>query len=214
MTTSKPAVVRYMAPELLDPSNAAIMRNDPPKESDIYSLAMTAYEILSDILPYGSGRESVIAFSIVSGERPLRPNNPTAKRWLPGPIWTAVQRCWDENLQSRPTLDLLRRAFVGLGPVPEQEPEREKEVSPVVPVIEDGPATTCIDSGAIPPPEAVRSDPSEKPQLEEKNLAQGAQPSTEPYIERPDPPLRPPSARRKKLKKKAMVIVRRVVGCV
>ena len=46
-TTSKPGVVRYMAPELLNPSQFALANSNPSKESDIYSLAMTAYEVCS-----------------------------------------------------------------------------------------------------------------------------------------------------------------------
>jgi serine/threonine protein kinase len=45
MTTSKPSVVRYMAPELLDPVKASFTRSNPPKESDIFSLGMTAYQV-------------------------------------------------------------------------------------------------------------------------------------------------------------------------
>jgi serine/threonine protein kinase len=45
--TSKPSVVRYMAPELLDPSTAQVTRRNPLNESDIYSLAMTSYQVCS-----------------------------------------------------------------------------------------------------------------------------------------------------------------------
>ena len=41
-TTSKPGVIRYLAPELL-----ITQHSDPSKESDIYSFAMTAYEVFS-----------------------------------------------------------------------------------------------------------------------------------------------------------------------
>jgi len=46
-TTSKPGVVRYMAPELLNPSQFSLVNSNPSKESDVYSLAMTAYEVSS-----------------------------------------------------------------------------------------------------------------------------------------------------------------------
>jgi len=46
---SEPAVVRYVAPELLDLSKTTWVYKNPPKESDIYSLAMTAYEVLSPL---------------------------------------------------------------------------------------------------------------------------------------------------------------------
>ena len=44
--TSKPGVVRYMAPELLNPSQFGLKNGNPSKESDVYSLAMTALEVL------------------------------------------------------------------------------------------------------------------------------------------------------------------------
>ena len=44
-TTSKPGVVRYMAPELLNPAQFHLQNSNPTKESDVYSLAMTAYEV-------------------------------------------------------------------------------------------------------------------------------------------------------------------------
>jgi len=45
--------LRYLAPELLDPSEAALMGRTPPKESDVYSLAMTAYEVQSSRTAHG-----------------------------------------------------------------------------------------------------------------------------------------------------------------
>lgn len=44
-TVSKPGVVRYMAPELLNPSQFNLNNGSPSKASDVYSLAMTAYEV-------------------------------------------------------------------------------------------------------------------------------------------------------------------------
>ena len=46
-TTSKPGVVRYMAPEILNPPQFSLPNSNPSKESDVYSLAMTAYEVHS-----------------------------------------------------------------------------------------------------------------------------------------------------------------------
>ena len=45
MTTSKPGVVRYMAPELLNPLQFGLVDSNPSKEGDVYSLVMTAYEV-------------------------------------------------------------------------------------------------------------------------------------------------------------------------
>ena len=46
-TSSEPGVVRYMAPELINPSQFNLMKGNPTKESDVYSLAITTYEVRS-----------------------------------------------------------------------------------------------------------------------------------------------------------------------
>ena len=52
-TTSKRGVVRYMAPELLNPPQFSLLNSNPSKESDVYLLAMTAYEVQSFHIVYG-----------------------------------------------------------------------------------------------------------------------------------------------------------------
>jgi hypothetical protein len=52
-----------------------------------------------------------MAFSVVNGERPLRPENLMASRWLLDPIWDIFTRCWDQNPQSRPPISSLHRTF-------------------------------------------------------------------------------------------------------
>ena len=50
MATSSPRVVRYMAPELLSPEQFGFTHSNPSKESDVYSFAMTVYEVFSSHL--------------------------------------------------------------------------------------------------------------------------------------------------------------------
>ena len=52
LATFKPGTVCYMAPELFSPSRFNVLSSDPTKESDIYSFAMTAYEVC----PFDSAR--------------------------------------------------------------------------------------------------------------------------------------------------------------
>ena len=48
-------LIRYTAPEQIAPERFGRGRGDPPtKESDIYSLAMTAYEVSFPALPLGT----------------------------------------------------------------------------------------------------------------------------------------------------------------
>ena len=53
MIASSPGAVRYMAPELLNPSQFDLANSNPSKESDVYSLAMTAYEVRLSHSAYG-----------------------------------------------------------------------------------------------------------------------------------------------------------------
>jgi len=48
-TCRKPGAVRYVAPELLNPKRFSLEHENgnPSKESDVYSLGMTAYEVNS-----------------------------------------------------------------------------------------------------------------------------------------------------------------------
>jgi len=48
-TCRKPGAVRYVAPELLNPKQFSLKHENgsPSKESDVYSLVMTAYEVSS-----------------------------------------------------------------------------------------------------------------------------------------------------------------------
>ena len=48
--------VRYMAPELLNPSQFHLKNSNPTKESDIYSLALTVYEVFSPRTAHGRRR--------------------------------------------------------------------------------------------------------------------------------------------------------------
>ena len=131
MVASRPGVIRYIAPELFDSGDFGSNAINPSEKSDIYSFAITAfeviafkprgscysqtsvsrYQILSEELPYGSGRETRIVYNITTGERLRRPNNAAADRWLPDPIWDALQHCWGLNPDSRPSVKSLHRVF-------------------------------------------------------------------------------------------------------
>ena len=48
--SSNPHAACYIAPELLDPKQFNLDHHNPSKESDVFSLALTAYEVLSSYL--------------------------------------------------------------------------------------------------------------------------------------------------------------------
>ena len=125
-----------MAPEILTPSKFGLDNSSRSKETDVFSFAMITYEVfpsypvvhvsnerliphdqvLSGVPSYTrASPEAVIALKIASGIRPPRPDNPTANSWLLDPIWVVLQRCWEQNPQSRSSISSLRRAFVESG---------------------------------------------------------------------------------------------------
>ncbi|KAF9644351.1 kinase-like protein [Thelephora ganbajun] len=62
-TTSKGGLVRYMAPEQMNPSRFGRANSNPSKESDVHSLAMTAYEVTFSCLTVGTAKD----FLLLSG---------------------------------------------------------------------------------------------------------------------------------------------------
>lgn len=70
-TTSKPGVVRYMAPELLNPTQFNLANKNPTKESDVYSFALTTYEVGSPRTTYGHLQSSDQRSTPPPTERPL-----------------------------------------------------------------------------------------------------------------------------------------------
>ena len=132
-----------MAPELLNPPWFGLDHSSHSKESDVFSFAMTTYEVyssylaarvanvrlpplhdqvLSGVLPYSAEPETVIALQIASGNRPAFPDNPTANRWLLYPIWDVLQDCWAQIPQYRSSIGLLYQAFV------ESDPEQKGSI--------------------------------------------------------------------------------------
>ena len=107
----------YRAPEMLP------LRKDPPedlyklglpdkdskmnlqalKATDVYSFAMTCYEVLTGNCPC-SGLEAT-AYAQVRSEnyRPKWPAHPPEKKWQQ--LKSLVERCWDLLPQQRPTFD-------------------------------------------------------------------------------------------------------------
>jgi len=97
-TSSKPGVVRYMAPEQIDPLGFGLPNGNPTKESDVYSFAMTAYEVLTEVEPYANAHDGDIIIKVLAGNRPPRPQG---TRWLLDPIWDMIKACWSKKPELR-----------------------------------------------------------------------------------------------------------------
>ncbi|KAF9789441.1 kinase-like domain-containing protein [Thelephora terrestris] len=104
-TTCRRGIVRYMAPEQVYPEKFGMQNSDAVEASDVYSFAMTVYEALTGTEPYaGTTGEGPLATSIVDNNRPPRPNDEVAAKWLPDPVWEILEACWIPQPTSRPLI--------------------------------------------------------------------------------------------------------------
>lgn len=97
-TTSPSAgTVRYMSPELLNPSGFGIKNSNPTSKSDIYSFGVVMYQVITGIQPFWGAKDGVIIYNVVTGQRPGRPNE-----GISNDLWRFISDCWSSSLDERP----------------------------------------------------------------------------------------------------------------
>ncbi|CAE6376362.1 unnamed protein product [Rhizoctonia solani] len=99
---------RWMSPELLNINPDSDDDARPTRESDIWALACTMYEIAMEEVPYSKYRHDIrIQRAIIDGELPGDPNAPPCGEEIPG-INVVLGLCWSVEPAKRPTAnDLL-----------------------------------------------------------------------------------------------------------
>nr|KAJ3417961.1 hypothetical protein HK105_000548 [Polyrhizophydium stewartii] len=98
---------RWVAPEVHDSGYKLA------KPSDVFSFAMTAVEVLTGDVPFGSsvtGHEALV--KIKSGERPFRPHG------LPEALWQIIEDCWQQDPAARPSFSQVVERLEKLPVVP------------------------------------------------------------------------------------------------
>jgi len=114
--------LRWTAPEVLNGGKYS-------KEADIFSLAMVTIEVrhwesaargaLADCrctqiftcdIPYSGVSSFMAMLAITQGKRPQRPTHPDFTENL----WALIQRCWDEDPDSRPKASEIVQALLTL----------------------------------------------------------------------------------------------------
>ncbi|CAK9871697.1 unnamed protein product [Sphagnum jensenii] len=100
--TLRIGTTRWMAPEVMsEPEKDSIQMKYYPLKSDVYSYAMTCYEILSGRVPFEGLPMSKIAEKVRAGLRPTLPN------LLPTSLLSLIKCCWDGDVRRRPTFSRI-----------------------------------------------------------------------------------------------------------
>jgi len=94
-----------MAPEQLTESFTG-------KESDVYSFALMAYEVVIEVEPYaGVTGDGPLGVKITGGFRPGFPEDDPTVRRLPDGIRRMLESCWIPERSERPTIEEVYRAL-------------------------------------------------------------------------------------------------------
>lgn len=93
---------RWMSPELfsLDPDGA---NAHPTTASDIWALACTLFEIISEKLPYSGYKHDVRIKRAISRGEPPGSRDPGFNQYASG-LWSTIEPCWSMDPSQRPQI--------------------------------------------------------------------------------------------------------------
>ena len=101
---STSGVVQFLAPECFRDPQADESAPSPPttKESDIYALGITMWEVITGQEPYGDLAPVETAVHVLVKER-----RPQSFAFIPEKIQNLMRRCWHKEREKRPTADMV-----------------------------------------------------------------------------------------------------------
>ena len=102
--------VHFMAPELLLPHLFGLEKSVPSKKADIYALGMTVYQVLTGRWPFFPKRETEVIHTVVSGERPPKPDN-AGEIGMTDVVWDLLGECWRGDRTMRPDVSKVLGVF-------------------------------------------------------------------------------------------------------
>ncbi|WVF67901.1 hypothetical protein IAT40_002663 [Kwoniella sp. CBS 6097] len=108
-------------PPLEDNGGGGTLRFQPPerlrsapltKECDVYSFAMTVFQLYSGEIPFAILDANGVRNSILEGIRPPKLDN------IPVPLWELLTRCWRENPKERPRFEEISQKLEAMYKAP------------------------------------------------------------------------------------------------
>ena len=127
--------VRWMSPELMEPTGFGLEKSRPTKESDCYALGMVIYEVLGGCMPYGGNDPFAVYRKVLDRKRPERPEGEAGK-WFTDDIWKLVELCWKHEPGERAG---ARAVLLALGGKPDQPDVSEDVVTDEESDVDDQP---------------------------------------------------------------------------
>jgi len=95
----------WMSPELVSAWRTG-SKIRASRESDCYALGMVIYEALTGLRPFRRLSNLGIAFAVVEGVRPEKPQDAKSLGFSDS-LWELVQLCWSKESSDRPTAQRL-----------------------------------------------------------------------------------------------------------
>ncbi|KAG0562845.1 hypothetical protein KC19_9G175700 [Ceratodon purpureus] len=136
---------RWMPPEIIEQYNVVQPSDDMLMQADVYTFAMTCYEVITGKYPFDGVRGKALPEKIMAGERPELPKD------LDQDLKGLITKCWHANPEQRPcfqeicyVLNVRARNLTSrvgkllssrLGNVGNQEPVRDSLEGKVMPSI-------------------------------------------------------------------------------
>jgi len=94
----------FKAPELLETPKD--QEETPTRESDVYALGVTFFEVFAERLPFDgiSATKSAFNTEVASkGFKPCHPGSIAERRGLSSDVWTLMCECWSTEASARPS---------------------------------------------------------------------------------------------------------------
>ncbi|KAJ7162180.1 kinase-like domain-containing protein [Mycena filopes] len=111
-TSSTRGNVRWLPPEVLNPSQfgGGYLRKEPAV--DVYSFAGLCYELFTDQIPHYEQRSDFqVMTDVLAGIRPPKPLISMTQGDLSDSVWETMQKCWAHDPSARPTMYEVANAF-------------------------------------------------------------------------------------------------------
>ncbi|KAH8829901.1 kinase-like domain-containing protein [Flagelloscypha sp. PMI_526] len=102
ITRSTQGSLRWMAPEVVDPSSYLDPTRVRAAARDVYAFACTSLEVMTGKPPFPELPEASVLLSVLRGERPARPQQVGS---FTDELWNLIERCWAHQPEMRPTFD-------------------------------------------------------------------------------------------------------------